>query len=80
MELWRELLIGGLQNEGYKYNCICDKRLEKIIENQCYKVLLQLKRVIEDKSMLDKDCYIKIEQIICMLEENNIFCDRHDFG
>ena len=80
MELWRELLISGLQNESYKFEYINDKTIKEIVENTCYKVLLQIKQTIEDESLLDKDCFIKIEEIICTLEKNNIFCDRHDFG
>ena len=80
MELWRELLISGLQNENDEIDYISDKKLKEIIESRCYKVLLQIKQTIEDERLSDQDCFIKIEQIICMLEENNIFCDRHDFG
>ena len=80
MELWRELLISGLQNENNKFDCINDKTLKEIVESRCYKVLLQIKQIIEDENLLDEDCFIKIEEIICALEENNIFCNRHDFG
>ncbi|MGN0796910.1 MAG: hypothetical protein ACI4M5_01755 [Christensenellales bacterium] len=80
MELWRELLISGLQNEDYKLDCIDDKTLKEIVEIRSYQVLLQIKRIIEDERLLDCDCFIKIEEIICALEENKIFCDRHDFG
>ena len=80
MELWRELLISGLQNESYKFDFINDKMLKEIVENKCYKILLQLKQTIEDESLSDKDCFIKIEEILCVLEKNKILCDRHDFG
>ena len=80
MELWRELLISGLQNEECKFDCINDKTLKEIIEGEIYKILLKIKQTIEDTSLLDQDCFIKIEEIMCVLEENKIFCDRHDFG
>ena len=80
MELWRELLISGLQNENYKLDCIDDKTLKDIVESRIYQVLLQIKQTIEDESLLDQDCFIKIEKIICTLEANKIFCDRHAFG
>ena len=80
MELWRELLISGLQNENYEFNCVNDNVLKEIIENRCYKVLQQIKKAIDDDALSDKDCFIKIEELLCVLEENNIFCDRHDFG
>ena len=48
----------------------------------CYvpKDLEEFDLLIEDKELSDEDCFIKIEKIISALEENNIFCDRHDFG
>ena len=80
MELWKALLISGLQNEHDTVNFVNDKSLKNVLESKCYKVLLQIKKIIEDKELSDEDCFIKIEKIISTLEENNIFCDRHDFG
>lgn len=80
MELWRELLISGLQNENNKFNFINDNTLKEILERKCYEVLLQIKQTIENDKLSDEDCFIKIEEIINTLEKNNIFCDRHDFG
>ena len=80
MELWREILISGLQNEGYKLDCINDKALKEIIDSESYKVLEQIKQIMDDDSLIDKDCFLKIEAILCVLEQNNIFCNRHDFG
>ena len=80
MELWRELLISGLQNESYKLDCVNDKTLKEIVNCRCYKVLQQIKQVVQDEKLLDKECFIKIEQLLGCLEKNGIFCDRHDFG
>ena len=80
MELWKELLISGLQNENYHFDYISDKKLIKIINDKCYEVLLQSKKIIEDDSLTDKDCFIKMEELLCVLEKNNIFFNRHDFG
>ena len=80
MKLWRELLISGLQNESCTFDYIDDKLLKEIIEKQCYKALLQIKNIVDDENLSDKDCFNKIEEIICALEKNNIFCNRHDFG
>jgi len=80
MDLWKELLISGLQNENNQFDFTNDKSLREILESKCYKVLLKIKQTIEDETLSDKDCFIKIEVILSVLEENNIFCDRHDFG
>ena len=80
MELWKELLISGLQNESHKLDCINDNVLKQIVESECYKVLLLIKQTVDDETLSDNDCFIKIEQILRLLEQNKIFCDRHDFG
>ena len=80
MELWRELLINGLQNENYKFDFINDNILKEIIKSNSYKTLNKIKKLIDDKRLSDKDCFIKIEEVISNLEEEGIFCDRHDFG
>ena len=80
MDLWRELLISGLQNEYCKIEYFNDNVLKEIIENKCYKVLLQIKQTIDNERLSDLDCFFKIEEIIQCLEKNGIFCDRHDFG
>ena len=80
MELWRELIISGLQNEDVEYDTINDKILIDIIENKSYSILQQIKQTLEDEALQDEDCFIKIEEILKVLEENNVFCDRHDFG
>ena len=80
MELWRELLISGLQNDNYEIDRIDEKILRQIVLNKCYKALLQIKQIIENEKLSDEDCFMKIEKIICALEENNILCGRHDFG
>ena len=49
MELWRELLISGLQNENCKLDCIDDKTLKKITESRSYEVLLQIKQITPTK-------------------------------
>ena len=80
MDLWRELLIGGLSEENEKYEFINDETIKEIIENKCYMVLLQIKKIIEEEKLSDKDCFFKIEKLLEVLEKNEISCDRHDFG
>ena len=60
MELWRELLINGLQNENYKFDFIDDNILKEIIKSNSYKTLNKIKKLIDDKRLSDKDCFIKI--------------------
>ena len=80
MELWKELLINGLQNESCNFDYINDTILKDILESSCYQVLLQIKQTIDDENLLDHDCFLKIEAILSTLEKYNIFCNRHDFS
>ena len=80
MELWRELLINALQNKTNNINYINDSVIKNIIDSECYKILLQIKQTINNDNLSDEECFYKIEHLICLLEENNLFCNRHDFG
>ena len=60
MELWREILIGGLQDESVDF--INDEMIKEILEKRCYKVLLEIKQAIDDEKLSDKDCFNKIEK------------------
>ncbi|MEG1578691.1 MAG: hypothetical protein RR336_08005, partial [Oscillospiraceae bacterium] len=40
----------------------------QIIEGRCYQALNKIKAVIQDDSLEDKDCFLKIEAIIESLE------------
>ena len=80
MELWKELLISGLQNKNTNFDITNDTILTSIIENKCYKILLQIKEILNDETLLDEDCFFKTRNILNTLEEYGVFCDRHDFG
>jgi len=80
MELWKELLICGLQDENFEFNYMSDNVLKQMIEVESYKILMQIKKLIDDDNFSDKDCFMKIEEILNVLGENNILCNRHDFG
>ena len=55
--------------------------LSKIVEGTCYQALKKIKAVIEDDSLDDPACFMRIEQIVCILEEiGSNGGNRHDFG
>lgn len=55
--------------------------ITQIIEMECYKTLQKIKTVLEDDSLEDSACFMKIEEIVCAFEEMGVNCgDRHDFG
>ena len=54
---------------------------ERVVEMKCYQALKRIKDIIEDESLEDKECFMKIEEIICALEEIGVDGgNRHDFG
>ena len=53
---------------------------EKLIEMRCYQALQKIKAIIEDESLEDAECFLRIEEIVRVLEE--IGSDggfRHDY-
>lgn len=82
MELYKEILAHAL---------ICgeiqitfsgqEPDVSKIIEGKCCKALQKIKTITEDDSLDDKECFMKIEEIVCALEEiGSNGGNRHDFG
>ena len=78
MELWKELLLYGLQSGEEDF--IDNKTIKEIIKDKAYEVLLSIKEVLDNLSLSDEECFCKIEEIMHVLEKRGIFTDRHDFG
>ena len=82
MELYREILTKALmygqvrvtfENPGMD--------VSKIIESTCYQALEKIKAIIDDDSLDDPSCFMKIEEIVNTLEEiGSTGGFRHDFG
>ena len=77
MELYEEIIAKVFQRQ---YQCL-KTETARIVETECYKALQKIKKVIEDDSLDDKQCFARIEKIVIILE--NIGSDggtRHNFG
>ena len=58
-----------------------DFDIGKILESECYKALLKIKQILDDDNLEDKECFDKIEEIVCVLESiGSNGGSRHDFG
>ena len=82
MELYRQILIRALENEKIEVT-LPDMKVtpEELVEMKCYAALREIKRVIDDESLDDRDCFQKIEEIIQILEKAGSGGGvRHDFG
>ena len=45
-----------------------------------YEILKKIQEIIRNTDLDDEDCFMKIEEIICLFEENGCSCGtRHDF-
>ena len=82
MELYKEILAHALT---YGQVQIIfpgqEPNISKIVEGECYKTLKKIKAIIEDDSLEDKECFMKIEQIVLAFEEMGSNGGiRHDFG
>lgn len=55
--------------------------VKEIVELTCYKALTEIKRILEDSTLDDKECFEKIEEIVCIFESlGSNGGSRHDFG
>lgn len=79
MKLWQTILANITKE--YEGEVIMTSDVEKLFEKECYKVLERIKEILEDSSLDDKECFDKIESIVCLFEETGNNCGvRHDFG
>lgn len=82
MELYKEIIAQYLSEmdiqrvfPNLKLNA------KEIVEMRCYRALQMIKETLEDDSMEDRECFMRIEKIICALEEiGSSGGSRHDFG
>ena len=75
MELYNEILAALTDHKLSK------KDADFVVEMHCYMALKKIKAILEDDSLDDKECFYKIEEMICLLENmGSSGGSRHDFG
>ncbi len=81
MELWKEIICNLLQKETVEIRLLSTGSIDSLFESECYKALQKIKMILEDEMLDDKDCFMKIEEIVRVFEEMGSGCSgRHDFG
>ena len=82
MQLYKEILTQILSNQEIHItfpNLNINPTV--IIQSESYQALQKIKAVIHDDSLTDNDCFMKIEEIICIFEASGSNDGtRHDFG
>ncbi len=80
MELYNEILMNVIYNENVQVS-FPDLEIDfnEIIKNKCYDAIVSITEIIKNDKLNDKECFEKIEEIICVLEQTGISCgNRHD--
>jgi len=82
LELYREILNQAIKSELAASDFSKLKEYsDTAVEMICYETLKKIKVILEDDNLNDKECFIKIEEIICLFEDIGSGCgERHDFG
>lgn len=76
MELYNEIL-----SKLAKEKDIAEIDKVKLVEMECYKVLKDIKDIIEDDGLEDAECFYRIEEIVKLFERlGSDGGSRHDFG
>lgn len=53
----------------------------QLVDSACYRALEEIRDIIRDESLSDKECFQKIEEIVCVLESlGSGGQGRHDFS
>ena len=66
--------------EGNESCTLTKAEIEKLFEKECYRILERIKNILEDYSLDDKECFERIENIVCTFEELSESCgSRHVF-
>jgi hypothetical protein len=81
MELYAEILAKALEGGSVKVEFpVGTPRVETLVEMRSYAALKQIKEIIEDESLEDPACFIKMEEVIAVFEAlGSNGGNRHDF-
>ena len=80
MELYKDILAHALLQGEIKITFPGECDPAKLVEGECYQALQKIKAVIHDDSLTDEECFLKIEEIVNILESvGSTGGSRHDF-
>ena len=80
MELWQELFYNILKNEAMEIHFPQIRDISELVQTKCYQALWEIKQILNDDTLTDKECFMKIEEIIFVFEKLDCqLGNRHDF-
>ena len=81
MNLYKEILLNFLENEEcHVFFPNVEESFSQLVEMKSYDMLKKIQAIIRNNDLDDEDCFMKIEEIVCLFEENGCSCGgRHDF-
>lgn len=81
MNLYQEILREILENEKIEVTFPnLNITAKEIVEMKCYQALTEIKGILENGKLEDKECFEKIEEIVCVFERlGSNGGSRHDF-
>lgn len=81
MNLYKEILSNILENEECRVVFPnVEGSFSELVEMKSYEMLNKIQAIIRNGDLDDDECFMKIEEIICLFEQNGCNCGtRHDF-
>ena len=82
MELLQQIFLQAVRTgEIFVTFSGAESSIAEVINGKCYQALQRIKEIVQDDSLADDACFMKIEEIVCALEEiGSNGGSRHDFG
>lgn len=82
MELYRDILCEILESEEFEIMLPKWKmKVDEMIETKCYHAIEEIKKILEEDTLNDAECFERIEKIIVIFEAlGSGIHGRHDFG
>ena len=78
LQIFREVL--SKQDIRVEFPTLEGVDLKELMDSIYYHALYRIREIIRDESLSDPECFRKIEQVICTLEDLGSSGDgRHDF-
>lgn len=82
MDLFKDILAKLLSIKTAEvYFPGVEKSIESMFESRCFQALNEIKMILEDKNLKDKECFIQISEIVNVFEAlGGEIKERRDFS